>query len=114
MQRMKAAEAERRKAGPVGNAVSDDYLASLSRQTTTKTAGEESAVFLVDAAAGAGAGVLSPAGLTDALHWRYATKTFDPTGVIPADTWTALEESLRLAPSSYGLQVSTAEISDST
>lgn len=30
--RMKAAEAERRKSGPVGNACSDDYLESLSRK----------------------------------------------------------------------------------
>jgi nitroreductase len=42
--------------------------------------------------------------VTDALHWRYATKKFDPAGKIPADTWAALEEALLLAPSSYGLQ----------
>jgi len=42
--------------------------------------------------------------LTNALNWRYATKRFDPTKTIPADTWHALEESLRLAPSSFGLQ----------
>jgi len=39
-----------------------------------------------------------------ALNWRYATKVFDPTKKIPADTWSALEESLVLTPSSYGLQ----------
>ena len=38
------------------------------------------------------------------LRWRYATKKFDPARKIPAATWSALEESLRLAPSSFGLQ----------
>jgi len=38
------------------------------------------------------------------LKWRYAVKKFDPVAKIPADTWNALEESLVLAPSSYGLQ----------
>ncbi|HEY1847826.1 MAG TPA: NAD(P)H-dependent oxidoreductase [Opitutaceae bacterium] len=42
--------------------------------------------------------------LTDALRWRYATKKFDATREIPAETWAALEEALLLAPSSYGLQ----------
>jgi len=48
--------------------------------------------------------VISPAALQDALHWRYATKVFDPGRSIPAETWTALEQSLVLSPSSYGLQ----------
>lgn len=38
------------------------------------------------------------------LHWRYAVKKFDASKKIPADVWSVLEESLRLAPSSYGLQ----------
>jgi nitroreductase len=42
--------------------------------------------------------------LTDALRWRYATKKFDPSRKIPAETWAALEQALLLAPSSYGLQ----------
>lgn len=42
--------------------------------------------------------------LTEALHWRYATKKFDETRKIPAATWAALEEALVLAPSSFGLQ----------
>ncbi|TLD71043.1 NAD(P)H-dependent oxidoreductase [Phragmitibacter flavus] len=42
--------------------------------------------------------------LLDALQWRYATKVFDPAKKIPDDTWAALEESLVLTPSSYGLQ----------
>jgi nitroreductase len=39
-----------------------------------------------------------------ALNWRYAVKKFDATRKIPAETWDLLEESLRLSPSSYGLQ----------
>jgi nitroreductase len=42
--------------------------------------------------------------LTDALHWRYATKRFDATRTIPDATWAALEEALVLSPSSFGLQ----------
>jgi nitroreductase len=42
--------------------------------------------------------------LLDALHWRYATKAFDANRKIPADVWSALEESLVLSPSSFGLQ----------
>ncbi len=42
--------------------------------------------------------------LSSALHWRYATKKFDAAKKIPTETWTALEEALVLAPSSYGLQ----------
>ena len=38
------------------------------------------------------------------LRWRYATKRFDATRTIPADTWSALEQALLLAPSSFGLQ----------
>lgn len=39
-----------------------------------------------------------------ALLWRYATKRFDPTRTIPSDLWHTLENTLRLAPSSFGLQ----------
>ena len=42
--------------------------------------------------------------LLDALNWRYATKAFDPARKIPADTIAAIEQSLVLTPSSYGLQ----------
>ncbi|HTL72735.1 MAG TPA: NAD(P)H-dependent oxidoreductase [bacterium] len=42
--------------------------------------------------------------LLDALQWRYATKVFDATKKIPADLWNALEQSLVLTPTSYGLQ----------
>jgi len=39
-----------------------------------------------------------------ALHWRYATKVFDPHRRIPDETWTLLEDALVLSPSSFGLQ----------
>ena len=42
--------------------------------------------------------------LLAALNWRYATKAFDPVRKIPADVWSALEQSLVLTPTSYGLQ----------
>lgn len=45
----------------------------------------------------------TPAQLVNALEWRYATKVFS-TEKIPASTWQAIEKSLQLAPSSYGLQ----------
>jgi nitroreductase len=38
------------------------------------------------------------------LRWRYATKQFDPVRKISAEDWAALEESLVLTPSSFGLQ----------
>src|SRR5580692_5828580 len=38
------------------------------------------------------------------LHWRYATKQFDPSRKIDAHTWAALEEALTLSASSGGLQ----------
>jgi nitroreductase len=40
----------------------------------------------------------------DALHWRYATKAFDPTKTIPAEQWKTLESTLLWSPSSFGLQ----------
>lgn len=46
----------------------------------------------------------SPNELLTQLRWRYATKRFDATKTIPADTWSALEQALLLAPSSFGLQ----------
>ena len=45
-----------------------------------------------------------PETLLSALNWRYAVKKFDAAGRIPLDKWEALEESLLLSPSSYGLQ----------
>ena len=42
--------------------------------------------------------------LIEQLNWRYAVKRFDPAKHISDDDWEALEHSLLLAPSSYGLQ----------
>ncbi len=47
---------------------------------------------------------ISPEKLLTSLRWRYATKQFDPVRKIPAATWDAIEESLVLTPSSFGLQ----------
>ncbi|MEQ1853317.1 MAG: NAD(P)H-dependent oxidoreductase [Chthoniobacteraceae bacterium] len=47
---------------------------------------------------------LSPKSLLAQLNWRYATKKFDPTRKIAPDVWSALEKSLLLTPSSFGLQ----------
>lgn len=38
------------------------------------------------------------------LHWRYATKKFDPTRKVSKEALNELLEVLRLAPSSFGLQ----------
>jgi nitroreductase len=42
--------------------------------------------------------------LIQQLNWRYATQKFDPTRPIAPDTWAALEQSLVLTASSFGLQ----------
>lgn len=42
--------------------------------------------------------------LLDVLHWRYATKTFDPNRKLEASQIETLWESLRLSPSSFWLQ----------
>jgi len=47
---------------------------------------------------------ISPDKLLAALRWRYATKRFDPSRKISAASWEAIEESLVLTPSSFGLQ----------
>lgn len=47
---------------------------------------------------------LTPEQFSQALEWRYATKKFDPEYRISAEQWRALESSLQLAPSAYGLQ----------
>jgi len=47
---------------------------------------------------------IAPAQIIDALNWRYATKAFDASQVIPPATWQPLEDSLVLTPSSFGLQ----------
>lgn len=48
--------------------------------------------------------IVSSEQLLHQLHWRYATKKFDSTKQIPNDLWQTLEQSLVLAPSSFGLQ----------
>ena len=47
---------------------------------------------------------LTPDQLLERLNWRYAVKSFDPDRKIPDDAWAAIEQSLLLAPSSFGLQ----------
>jgi nitroreductase len=47
---------------------------------------------------------ISPGALDAALRWRYAVKTFDAARRIDPTTWAALEDSLVMSPSSYGLQ----------
>lgn len=47
---------------------------------------------------------LPPADLLAQLQWRYAVKRFDPGRRIDDATWTALEQALQLAPSSFNLQ----------
>jgi hypothetical protein len=44
---------------------------------------------------------LPPSTLLESLQWRYAVKAFDPARTIAAATWSALEASLVLTPSSY-------------
>ncbi|WP_411827129.1 NAD(P)H-dependent oxidoreductase [Luteolibacter sp. AS25] len=46
----------------------------------------------------------TPDELLQALNFRYATKVFDPSKKIDDDTWSKIETSLILAPSSFGLQ----------
>ena len=47
---------------------------------------------------------ISPDQLLERLQWRYATKQFDPSKKIDAETWSAIEDSLVLTPSSFGMQ----------
>lgn len=47
---------------------------------------------------------LSPEYVHQQLYWRYAVKKFDDSKTIPDDVWKVLEQSLVLAPSSFGLQ----------
>jgi len=48
--------------------------------------------------------MISASALIEQLSWRYATKQFDPSKKISAETWSALENALILSPSSFGLQ----------
>ena len=42
--------------------------------------------------------------ILEQLNWRYAVKSFDSTKKISDEDWNTLEQSLILAPSSFGLQ----------
>ena len=48
--------------------------------------------------------LVEPQDLLKQLHWRYATKKFDPSKKIPPQDWSALEQTLVLSASSFGLQ----------
>ncbi len=48
--------------------------------------------------------VLNISQLVESLQWRYAVKRFDASKRIDAPTWSAIESSLVLTPSSFGLQ----------
>lgn len=47
---------------------------------------------------------MTPAEISAALGWRYATKQFQVGKSIPDGTWSTLLDALVLAPSSFGLQ----------
>lgn len=47
---------------------------------------------------------IHPTQILQALNWRYATKKFDVTRKISEADWSAIEDALVLAPSSFGLQ----------
>ena len=47
---------------------------------------------------------MNPTELLQCLNWRYATKVFDADKTIDTETWDAIEHSLVLTPSSFGLQ----------
>jgi nitroreductase len=47
---------------------------------------------------------IAPQTLIEQLRWRYAVKRFDSERRIAPEIWDALQESLVLTPSSYGLQ----------
>ncbi len=57
---------------------------------------------------------IHPSELLEALNFRYATKSFDPERKIPSETWSAIERSLALTPSSFGLQPWKFLVIDST
>ena len=50
------------------------------------------------------ASTVTPEQLVERLNWRYATKRFDPSFHLAPEVWQALERTLVLAPSSFGLQ----------
>ena len=47
---------------------------------------------------------ISTTQLLNALNWRYSVKQFDASKKIAPETWEAIEDSLVLSASSFGLQ----------
>lgn len=47
---------------------------------------------------------LTPQSLVERMQWRYAVKKFDESRTISPADWSALEQTLVLTPSSFGLQ----------
>lgn len=47
---------------------------------------------------------LTPTELLTVNNWRYATKVFNPTRKVSPENWQALQQSIALSPSSFGLQ----------
>ena len=50
------------------------------------------------------AGTSKSESILEQLNWRYAVKTYDAAKKVSEADWAILEESLSLAPSSYGIQ----------
>lgn len=46
----------------------------------------------------------TPNQIIDSLNWRYATKSFDPNKKLTDEQLNLVKESMRLTPSSYGIQ----------
>lgn len=47
---------------------------------------------------------ISQTELMERLNWRYAVKKYDPTRSVSEEDWQVLEDSVILAPTSFGLQ----------
>jgi nitroreductase len=46
----------------------------------------------------------TPTQIIESLEWRYATKVFDPSRKLTSEQLNLVKESMRLTPSSYGIQ----------
>ena len=42
--------------------------------------------------------------ILEQLNWRYAVKAYDPAKKVSDEDWATIEDSLNLAPSSFGIQ----------
>lgn len=47
---------------------------------------------------------ISSSQLLETFQWRYAAKVFDSSKKVSAEDWSALQQAVRLSPSSFGLQ----------